>query len=173
MPYLTIHSPMLQTVMRTTVGRRVFKNTMSSTSIPSPSARQMQMQHHTQSKTSTNLIIPDNGNDLLTYEFSTKQFIIRVNDLNNLGNECLWIVMRDDNLLGDVDIIGATAIPLVDTNKLATKYINDNNSSINSSKKNSSKDIQLYAHFRRDVTFATCTRGYLEGELQCVYFRHV
>ena len=187
MPYLTIHSPMLQTVMRTTVGRRIVKNSISS-----------------QSPENINNVNdnngPDSGNDLCVFEFSTKQFIIRVNDLNNIGNECLWIVMRDDNLLGDVDIIGATAIPLVDTEKLAKKYVENNNNNTSNSneveidrdynkykkgqnkrakeklkrkKEEEKQSMHVYAHFRRDVTFATCIRGYLEGELQCVYFKHV
>jgi len=122
-PYLTVHSPLLATCMRTTMGRRV-KNNDSVQSI-------------------------DSDQSLLCYKFNTKQFVVRYIDHSNLGNGCLWIVIRDDNLLGDVDVIGASAIPLIDSMKLT----------------NDEKDV--YVHFKRDVTFATSKRGYIEGQMKC------
>merc|ERR1712228_1154649 len=93
----------------------------------------------------------------LCFKFNTKQFVVKCTDESNLGNGCLWIVIRDDNLLGDVDVIGASAIPLIDTMKLAKHALNDRNNN----------NEGTYVHFKRDVTFATCKRGYIEGQMKC------
>ena len=92
----------------------------------------------------------------MCFKFNTKQFVVRCSEDGNLGNGCLWIVIRDDNLLGDVDVIGASAIPLIDTMKLAKHVLNDTD-----------KYEGTYVHFKRDVTFATCKRGYIEGQMKC------
>eukprot|EP01084_Bolivina_argentea_P288236 494702_1 len=122
-PYLTIHSPVLQTCMRTQMGQTVTSQT-------------------SESNCSSDTTI--NSSSLSCYKFKTKQFIIKCINNSNLGNGCLWIVVRDDNLLGDVDVIGASVIPLIDT-----------------------KNIDIYVHFKRDVTFATAKKGYIEGQMKC------
>ena len=91
------------------------------------------------------------GDALLCYKFNTKQFVVRCEDTMTLGNGCLWIVIRDDNMLGDVDVIGASAIPLVDTRKL----------------QNCEEYDEVSVHFKRDVTFLTSKRGYIEGQMKC------
>ena len=50
-------------------------------------------------------------------------------------------------------------IPLIDTAKLAKSIYNDIDTD------NEYNDV--YVHFKRDVTFATCQRGYIEGHLKC------
>ena len=88
----------------------------------------------------------------LCFAFHTKQFVVRCAEAvkSESGNGCLWVVIRDDNMLGDVDVVGAAAIPLVDTLKMAqAAYGKD-------AHKEAGKDV--FVHFKRDVTYATCKR---------------
>ena len=147
-PYLTVHSPMLATCMRTTMGRRVKDN--PSDSLLSRGDIDIGSTVDSQSPSSSSS---------LCYKFNTKQFVVRCTNNSMLGNGCLWVVIRDDNLLGDVDVIGASNIPLIDTAKLAKSIYNDIDTD------NEYNDV--YVHFKRDVTFATCQRGYIEGHLKC------
>merc|ERR1712048_321975 len=111
---------MLATCMRTTMGRRIRAkaNSDESHSLLSPN-------FHTNSSASSNSMDSMITDDIsLCFKFNTKQFVVRCIDDSHLGNGCLWIVIRDDNLLGDVDVIGACAVPLIDTKKLAKRVLN-------------------------------------------------
>ena len=173
-PYMTVHSPMLATCMRTTMGRRVKPKHSNNHNNNNNSNSTDNMGKSLNSDISLNPSMKENSNSLtddveisslLCYKFNTKQFVVRCIDNNNLGNGCLWIVIRDDNLLGDVDVIGASAIPLIDTIKLAKHiYDGDHNHVINS---DYTKYNDVYIHFKRDVTYSTCKRGYIEGQMKC------
>jgi len=137
-PYLTLHSPMLQTIMRTTVGKRI------------DPLNNINKDNNNETITSDISI-----NNSLIYKFSINQFIIKIFEWLSLGNGCLWVVIRDDNLMGDVDVIGGTSIPLIDTNKF--KY-------------NNHKNKNDYIYFSRDITLSTSKKGHLQGQIKCECF---
>ena len=65
-----------------------------------------------------------------------------------------------------MDGIGATAVPLIDCEIKERFYKDSLMSSLNtnnSDKKES--NTTTFVHFRNDVTFSTCRRGFFEGEI--------
>lgn len=157
-PYLTVHSPMLGTCLRTRMGRRVKAkewSNISNSSSSGLSADGYGHRHHGHSSSASSSMmtagLESDIDSLLCYKFNTMQFVVKCEDTSSLGNGCLWTVIRDDNMLGDVDVIGASAIPLVDTRNL----------------QNCKDYEEVLVHFKREVTLSTSRIGYIEGHLKC------